>query len=307
MDWLKNHKRVLLIAFAVVFLFALFLLKNRSVFQNEAERGGLAYDGTETVGDLIKKDTDGDGVFDWQEGVFGTDPLRKETTPGTPDAVHIQNAKRQSVFGGELILSPEENEKLTETEKLSRELFSSLTALNQAGEINDTTIDTLSSELVQKLQNPAQRKVFEMADIQVSEDNSVQAVKKYYEQLSAIYAENSTSYTVLDVMHKFLQKFITDEESAHKDMRAELDPLINETNKNIARMRNMRVPASLASLHLDLINILQKLTENMEDIKQYENDIVIAMGGLAQYEANMTALESVAQNLAGAIGQKLKI
>ena len=91
-----------MIAFAVVFVVVLFFIKNKTTFQNYLNNGndeqnnGLVYS-TETLESMVNKDTDGDGILDWEEGLWGTDPIKKETTPGTPDKVAIEKIKA-SVF-----------------------------------------------------------------------------------------------------------------------------------------------------------------------------------------------------------------
>ena len=70
----------------MVFAVALFLLKTTSVFENKetykgaGQKNGLTY-GNITIKDLVNKDTDGDGILDWEEGLWGTDPTKKENTP----------------------------------------------------------------------------------------------------------------------------------------------------------------------------------------------------------------------------------
>src|SRR4051812_6869111 len=89
-----QHKRIILIVFAVLFLVAVFLIRNGLPFKKktDAQDAGLAYS-TATVGTLVNRDTDEDGVLDWEEGLWGTDPTKKETTPGTPDSVVVENLR----------------------------------------------------------------------------------------------------------------------------------------------------------------------------------------------------------------------
>ena len=90
-----------LIVLAIAFIVALFFLKTTSVFKNTAtyqksnQENGLTY-GNLTIKDLVNKDTDRDGILDWEEGLWGTDPTKKETTLGTPDKVAIENLKKQA-------------------------------------------------------------------------------------------------------------------------------------------------------------------------------------------------------------------
>jgi len=303
---------VLWIVFAVLFVVALFFIKNKTTFKNESEQSGLVYNGTETLADLVNKDTDLDGIPNWEESLWGTDPTKKDTNDdGVSDSVEIEKIKSTQVKsdividengittkGGE-----RDSENLTETDKLSRELFSTIATLNQAGDIDQATVDKLSSSLAERIQNSAPRKVFSLADMKVIKDDSAQAVSTYNEALNKIYSQNSkVKYTVLDV----LQKFIVDENNVDESVLPELDPLIAQTNSTVDAMAKTSVPASLATLHLDLVNTLQKLSENVSDIRLFSTDIIIAMRGISQYQTNSESLDSAVNELAGAIEQKLK-
>jgi hypothetical protein len=65
------------------------------------------------------------------------------------------------------------------------------------------------------------------------------------------------------------------------------------------------VPQSISTLHLNVINSLERVAENISDIKLYDNDSIIALGGISKYQENATQLESDLNNLANAINQKL--
>ncbi|KKU74593.1 MAG: hypothetical protein UY01_C0031G0007, partial [Candidatus Nomurabacteria bacterium GW2011_GWB1_47_6] len=67
-----------MVVFATLFLLAIFLIKNGLPWRNiEVYKGaeGLSYESA-LVEDLIKRDTDGDGVLDWEESLLGLDPTK---------------------------------------------------------------------------------------------------------------------------------------------------------------------------------------------------------------------------------------
>lgn len=303
MYWLKQ-KKVIWIALAIVFIVVLFFTKSSSSFKSETNPSGLSYNGNEKVGDLVNRDTDKDGVPDWQEGLFGTDPTKKDTNDdGIPDNVEIARRQGQTLVNGEINLNIQESENLTETDKLSRELFSTLATLNQAGPVDQTTIDALSSSLAEKINDSSAKKIFTLADIKVIKDDSVQATKNYYEALGKMF--NKYPYPnsgVLDV----LDRFIVDENTVDESVLTELDPIIGQINKIINDMAKMNVPQSLASLHLDVLNTLEKLSENVSNIRLYDTDVVVAMSGINQYGTNTNALGVAINNLANAVSQRLK-
>ncbi len=294
-----------------MFIVALFLLKTTSVFENKetykgaGQKNGLTY-GNVTIKDLVNKDTDGDGILDWEESLWGTDPAKKETTPGTPDKVAIENLKKQTGQNQQGLPLLKENsqgiENLTKTDQFSRELFSTIATLNQNGIVDQATIDKLGASLAEKIQNPVIRKVFSISEMKIINDNSIQAFTNYSNTLNSIFQKYPTTYSVLDV----LQEFIIDENNVDISALKKLDPIVEQSNKVIIAMIKMSVPQSISIAHLNFINALERLVENVNDIKLYETDAIVALGGISKYQEKTTQLESSLNNLINAIEQKLK-
>ncbi len=296
---------MLLIVFAVLFIVTLFLFKTTTIFKNIGgnvnQEAGLVYS-NEILGNLVNKDTDGDGVLDWEEGLWGTDPRKKDTNDdGIPDSVEIENLKKQETQNqqGEPLLQDEKN--LTETDKFSREFFATVATLNQNGQIDQATVNKLSESLANNIQNSPPKKVFVISDLKVIKDDSVQAVKKYSDTLKNTNIKYQTDNTVLDI----LQRFIVDENTVDVRVLSELDPIIEQTNKIIGTLTKISIPQSLASLHLDFINGLQRLSENLSNIQLYDTDAIVALSAISQYDKNTTILESAVSNLEKTIQQKL--
>ena len=52
-------------------------------------------DDVSLTGSIIVVDTDGDGIADWEEALWGTDKNKKITFNDTPDATYIENKKKE--------------------------------------------------------------------------------------------------------------------------------------------------------------------------------------------------------------------
>ena len=226
---------MLWIAFAVIFLVAIFLIKTKSIFKNTEtyqrinQENGLSY-GDATVEDLVNRDTDNDGILDWEESLSGTDPTKKDTDDdGIMDNIEIENSKNQDKSNEGTSLDPKENEKLSKTDQFSRELFSTIVSLNQNGAIDQAAIEKLSASLADNIQNTPPRKVFSISEIKINNDNSVQAFRNYNNNFDNIKNLYTTNYTVLDV----LQEFTADENNVDISVLSKLDPIIDQTNTAI--------------------------------------------------------------------------
>ncbi|OGI60369.1 hypothetical protein A2641_01475 [Candidatus Nomurabacteria bacterium RIFCSPHIGHO2_01_FULL_37_25] len=276
--------------------------ENTETYQKNNKESGLIY-GDLTLEDLVTKDADGDKVPDWQEGLFGLDPTKKETTPGTPDSVAIEKLKdTKADLAGTIEKINSDTENLTATERFSRELFATIVSASQNGAVNEASIEKLTSSLAEKVQNSPPRKVFSIFDVKVVNNDTVQAFKNYNDALNSIYTKNSgINYTVLDV----LQEFIVDEDNVDASVLAKLDPIIKNMNKVMEELIKTRVPQSISDLHLKVINSHERIIENLSDIRLYDSDPIMTLGGISNYQKNVNQLESSLGNLFTAVSQKL--
>ncbi len=254
------------------------------------------------LSDLVSTDTDLDGVMNWEEGLWGTSPTMKDTDgDGEEDGAEIAKLKLEKEGTTDTKDTVTGEEVLTETDKFSRELFSTIVALNQAGEVDDASADKLTESLASQIKNSVQRKVFLASDIKTSLDNSPTAIQTYVTAIDNINKKYPVSVNVLDI----LKEFVNDGENVNAEALIKLDPIIKQKSSSINDFKNMTVPKDLAQLHLDMINALQRVVENISDIQLFEVDPIVAMGAISKYEENSDLLQSALDKLADFLVKKL--
>lgn len=262
---------------------------------------GLTYD-TVALGDLVNKDTDGDGILDWEEPLWGLDPTKLETTPGVPDSSVIKKLKAEQGYDVSIASEGSENytENLTETDKFSRELFSIIASLNQSEMMDAESAEIIAQSLVEKIQNSERSRIFTVTDIKIGGD-LYNNFKNYNDTLNNIFTKNPPKGNVLDIM----QRFIIDENNIDSSVLYELDPIINSTRNVVEEMSKIEIPKSVAVLHVEVLNGMEKLAKNLEDIKQYDTDSILALAGISQYENSVTLLKDSIKKLAEFVYIKL--
>lgn len=100
-----------------------------------------------TVGDAIVKDTDNDGVPDWEERLWGTSSANPDSdNDGVPDGTEISIRKEQLAIQNGYTTDSTYTE--SETDKFARELFVTYSALKEQGSISQTGADNLANAAV---------------------------------------------------------------------------------------------------------------------------------------------------------------
>jgi len=276
---------------------ALFLTKNNTIFKREGQAlsidDGLVYENAE-IGKLVKKDTDGDGVLDWEEGLWGTDPTSKDTDgDGEADDKEIAKLKAEAV--GSTSVASAESAKLTETEKFSDQLFATVTALNESGGADQAILDKIGESLAENIQNSTPKKVYTLSDIKIIDDSSLESIQKYRNTFISIYAAVKVKKGIMEV----LQEYNSNEDDT--SILLQLEPLVNQLNIIINGLKKMSVPRSISFLHLDLMNALQQISENTNDVRLIDKDPIVALTALGQYEKNIPVLELTTNKIVNAI------
>ncbi len=288
----------------MVFLVVIFFLKTGLLNNKNQENENTLYNSSyansgEILQDLINKDTDEDGILDWEESLWGTDPNKKDTNDdGVPDNIEIAKLKSEIIENEE---NTEEIKNLTQTDKFSRELFSLVTTLNQNGTMDQATIEKLSSALTEQIENAPVRKIYLISDINIENNNDKSAIQKYIVDLNNLYKKYQIKGNVVDV----LQEFINSGDEPNVNILSKLDPIIEQADNFMKGVITIEVPSELSTQHLNIINALERLLENLTDIQLFDSDPIVAMGAISKYNINVDSLNETMNQLSGIINKKL--
>jgi len=254
----------------------------------------------QTVSELVQNDSDFDGVYDWEEALWGTDKNNTRTFNDTPDAVYIENKKKglkieESVNVG----------KLTETEKFAREFFTSFTAMNASGEIDQDTINSFSSVLGQKIVNPALIDQYTETDVKIDindgGDNSIQKAK-YYIELGILF-NNYKESGLGDELEAISEEVASASGSGNQSSRLSE---IGTSYQNFAQdLMEKTVPASLALYHLKIANSSNNTGVSVVNMGKIAADPIIGISGLSQYQKYSDDLVKAVEELETFLAEEL--
>jgi len=249
-----------------------------------------------TFSDVIEKDTDEDGIKDWEETLWGTNPL-KPITFDSPDAKYIEQKKLAGATGegynsdGKII-------ELNETQKIAREIFSTTLGLNQSGAINADSANLIADSVATYIKNYKSGEDYKYEVLKLAKDNSNTTIKKYYTNIT-------------DILSKHIKQidnsiYIVNEATTNDDpgLLKQMDPIIQKNEKTIAVLLKMTVPPDASFMHLKLLNNLNRLNQNEKDMTQLFKNPVVSLAAVNKYQENLINIQTSAQELKAYFNKK---
>lgn len=252
---------------------------------------------TEIINNIAKKDSDNDGLKDWEEALWGTDPNNPDTDgDGTNDGDEV-NVGRNPLTAG-----PDDNQagnefventnadfsdkNLTETDKFAQNLFGKYLSLkkdSQEGLDNEDKNSLIASVVEDSLYNEIDNK-YAVSILNITDDNSKTALKKYgndFISITELYSQD-LNQDELVVFERMLG-------TESKEDAMYLKKSSEAYNKAISKLIEIKTPNDLAFVHLDIINSYNIISNALNDMSLVFDDPLRGMNGFAVYIAVIDA------------------
>lgn len=281
--YLPSKKFALIVGVGSVLVAGIFLLfftftKGESFATGGVKNNSATGTENQTINDLIQKDSDGDGIPDWEEALWGTDENNSRTFD-MPDSLYIENKKKE--------LNIEQNvniTKLTETEKFAREFFSGFTAMTASGEVDQDTINSFSNALGQKIVNPSLINQYTEADIKIdiNGDNDPSRKYKYYAEIKALFEgyQKAGIGDELDIVNSGLVSFGATATDPYSQL-----PIIADAYQGFAEdVMKLVVPSELSMYHLQIANGANNTGISVQNMREIIRDPLVGLEGISQYQ-----------------------
>ncbi len=252
--------------------------------------------------ELADKDSDGDGLKDWEESLWKTNPKDADTdSDGTNDYDEIKinrnplkpNHSKTSLpddkISEEVIANQkkaeEEFNQLTDTQKISRVLFSQYIAAKQTGKISDSDkqiiLDTAINMMDENSKNSHTQN-----DFKITQDNSTTTVRNYGNELGKAFFTGSRQENVQNELYILDRAVKTQDPETLKA----LDAIIEGYTNSITKLELITVPSTAILIHTNLVNDLINIRDSYIRIKDLFSDPFSAIGGMRLYQTASTNL-----------------
>lgn len=282
MNYTKNTKLIILGIVSVIII-AVTLIFSESTTKITSQDSDLI--DFERKIDNLQKDSDGDGLRDWEEELLGLDPFNPDTDgDGIGDKEELESGEfdytklnETSIISGGDIFGIDSNNL---TESVAKELFIKYLFIDQGGvstEENSDFINTLLGGV-----NVFQGDTYTISDLNIKTDSSNESLHEYGNDLMRLilsYAKRDES----DLLVLF-QDVISKKDSFSIQRLNNLSRLYKELALELILLGT---PKSVGSFHLKIINTNNNIGTSLFGMSKVNEDALTAMLSFAEYQRNI--------------------
>ncbi len=241
------------------------------------------------VTSLTQSDQDNDGVPDWEEKFWGTDPANPDTNgDGIPDGVEV--ARKKETDGVSI-----DTQNLNETERLAQQIAKTGFALGQAGTITDDGASTLGSQILEDIKNIKKYQVYDKSVIISRGSANKKNIEAYASEVTKVMNSTKLGNDIsVNITGKALQDGTPDE-------LKRLDPIIAMYTKATSDMLRIAAPVGFEQVHLDLINGYARMRDDTKAMKEAFTNPVLATSVLSNTEDRFNMMLNAINNYINAL------
>ncbi len=267
----KQFVRLILIAISLAVLVFLLgkVINKKTVWKNKDSADQVAINASGE--DFFSEDSDGDGLYDWEEALWGTNPRLKDSDgDGIDDKKFVENKRKDADF--DETYKPDSN---NETEVFAKQFFTTAAVLNQGGGFNQDTIDQFSEGVGQSISNFNLKDKYTLTDLKLSPVSA----QKYYTNFESLYNSiPNKEISELGTISLIIQN--PENTSALEDL-SKINLMYSKLEDGLA---SMEVPYNVSGAHLFLLNNINKISAVILESRNIEYDPLKVTTYLSKYE-----------------------
>lgn len=271
-------KKFTIIVLAIIVLVAIFWIykpenfgKNRKIFpKNQTLSSASLQDN--------QKDLDNDGLKQWEETLWKTDPNNPDTDgDGTLDGEEIKQGRDPT--------KPGPGDKFTEslsegnkTENFTKDFLSSVLNSPESGNLDETAKQKLRESVITSVTQDKLSDKYAISDLKIINVNSKESLRKFGNSSAEIINRYTESFTENEIV--VFQGIVQSQDTSRIE---ELNVYIEAYEKIINDLIKLETPSDISNLELKLINNFFKVSESIKNMKKLQQDPITSLTGVYQY------------------------
>ena len=264
------------------------------------------------VQEFMVLDSDNDGLKDWEEALWKTDPGLADTDKdGTSDGEEIKlvrdplkqninpvNQTPSDKIDEQIIIAEkkvqEDFNKLSDTEKVGRLLFSEYLASKKSGAISESEIAYIVEDALASIPPPV-FKQYTLNNLATYEATTTTQIENYGKKLIGIILGHQLPTKIdFDAIINSINEEDTVDQITEK-LKA-LQPLVDMYQALALNLLTISVPVQIVHSHLALLNAFARLGDNLSQIQQSAGDPIKMLTLIKAYSENLDTLKTVTDN-----------
>ncbi len=250
-----------------------------------------------TVGEAIGKDSNNNGIPDWEESLWGFDPKGNGKENKVAIEAKKQAAKTTSIGSGDDI---EDINASTPTGAFSRDLLSSMLALQQAGSLTPEAIANIAASIGQTFDTKrGLTPTYKITDVTLASGdlNAARiAYKKNFQTILNKY-KNSSFGSEFDIIAEGLGN------STEDSALATLPDIATDYTNFAKDVLSQKTPKDAAVYALELANASQGIANSLRKIALFRSDVMTGLVGMDEYTKSSNSFTTATSNLGNYFGE----
>ena len=280
------------ITLVVIIFFVIKNIMNKKPQDKEGQKVSL------TVSELIQNDSDKDGVADWEETLWGTDPRKADSNnDGISDFEEIKQKKdalsaKNNTEGGESTDAADD---------FARGIFASIISLKESNNLNENSINSLAGSIAGEAKERTALPNFieeqSLHTIELTKESN----KKYLTQLQSVIFEYEKKGmgTEYQSFSNYLKESSTPREDVISSPDLQKLGSIGDVYQDLAQaLSKIPVPAKYVSLQASMVNNAYNTGVGLKNISTATPGSIDAMVGAVQYKKYSSDYDFNIQSLA---------
>ncbi|OGI83931.1 hypothetical protein A2997_01975 [Candidatus Nomurabacteria bacterium RIFCSPLOWO2_01_FULL_36_10b] len=249
----------------------------------------ISKDTSDNFQEFSQKDVDKDGLKDWEESLWETDPNNADTDGnGISDLAQV-NAERSRMQSGNVNLESSDSqiseETLTNTDIFARDLFTTVSVLDQQGILNDNA-DLVKQQISDSVQSIQLYQPFDFAQIKLINNTSDNIVRYINEMLVILKRYPFNEEDLILVLNS----------STHESPSESSISVYQKYQSFTRELEQISVPSDIRDAHIALVNAMRHYTGIIGAFVNTQTDPIMAMAATQQIEQTLDEIDIAYQN-----------
>ena len=274
-------------------LFALLEYQNQTKTTNNGNMISVA--DQRIIDSIANKDTDSDGLKDWEEALWQTDPNNPDTNGnGIKDGAEVAKLSLETTSS-----TPKTTKPLTSSDQFSRDLFTRYVSIKQTGSGDPADYNNytdLVQSYIDKEATALSANIHSATDFKVIAKETPADIHRYGNEFGALFVTDETP--------DLENELVILNRATENQNQTEL----NKLDKNIAAyeeilngLLKISVPESFLPDHLTLTNAVETIILGIKSMKFSFSDPLKAAAGLKNYPDAAGNILPLLRNIGGGL------